>query len=261
MPKGSFNMKDYMDDGALDDDEDFEDDDDNLVQSIATCSLRSPTKTFEVRVNLATESVPHCIGKGGIRMKEIEERWSCAINFLRDESGATVATIRGPLRDSLERAKLDLQRIEAATGFSSGLPRVSVIVPNIPAAIAIGKGGENIRRAETMLVHVDVLRDQNAVRIEGDTEARVDRAVKYFQTLVELSHERLIELSAHVRRNFAKTAETMFGVVVRGAGDGVTVIRGKREKVAAAEAFLVAREREEPVGGERSRERSGRRRQ
>ena len=236
--KGNDAIHELYDD---DDDDEGYDDYDEGDADVARAKMHKMT------LKVAPEAIPHCVGKGRSMLNSIEERHNCAIEFSRDNTGHV--TLSGTLLDSLKRAKLDLLKIAAAVapaGAEQVEAELCVVVQNISPGLAIGKGGENIRKAQAMLVRVDVDKEANEVRLYSKSKTHLEKAANFYRSLLQASFEKKVDLSPRVKRDFAKMAETMHGVIVRGAGQGSVVIRGERGKVLAAEAYLLMRENDEP---------------
>jgi polyribonucleotide nucleotidyltransferase len=210
-----------------------------------------------VTVKHSVAAIPFIIGKAGRRINEIKQRWDCDIDIgvPADPNDTTVTTtIRGVLLDSLNRAKAEIQGIDARAAAESN-PEVAAftaVVSNIPPGLAIGKGGCNIKKARsTFPVAIQVVDDANEVKISGASRAHVELARKFFADLVANSFERPVpqEVNRSVLREFKGICETMFGVLIHHRqGEESALLVGQRDKVVAAEEYLRARARDADSG-------------
>lgn len=220
------------------DEDDYGDDyDDNYDDDYATTPAEV-VKTYSVCVTVAPDAIGRIIGSGHARLNALEAAHNCKIVFSGNQ-----ATITGTLLASLTRAK---NEILAAVASIVPAENSDTVVLAIPCGVAIGKGGATIKHVQAMRVKVDVDKDNNTVAITGEKRF-VGAAVQYYRELMDALFEADMEIAPEVRRTFAPTAETMFGVKVsssKAGGKGCVTVRGVKSKVHAAVAYLELRERD-----------------
>jgi len=152
-------------------------------------------------VSIDKDIVRHLIGKGGATIKRLRDETKCDLNVSMDagRDGRT-ATIRisGKATEDVARAKETiLAFVEAETLRQKG--RVVSVNPNMIPFI-IGKKGARIQQMQTdFKCRVDIeSRDDGRIRIRGDSEDIVSKAVEH---LDELRETYLREMSRRASSN------------------------------------------------------------